>query len=147
MKWLTVLFDENCALCCHCRAWLMQQPAFVPLRFVPLQSPDISKLFPGIEMFRPSEQLIVVADDRSVYRGASAWVMCLWALQDYRDLAIRLANPLLLPLARVACELLSRNRFYLSDALFRQEPQNTARLLSEHYPRHRATWSNTCALS
>ncbi|MDB6146943.1 MAG: hypothetical protein JWO45_607 [Spartobacteria bacterium] len=131
MKWLTVLFDENCALCCHCRVWLMQQPAFVALRFVPLQSPDISKLFPGIETFRPSEQLVVVADDRSVYRGASAWVMCLWALQDYRHLAVRLASPALLPLARSICVMISRNRSFISRWVIRHNPEEAARVLAE----------------
>jgi hypothetical protein len=125
----------------------MKQAAFVPLIFIALQSDEVRKRFPGIDALKPSEQLLVISDDGSVYRGACAWIMCLWALQDYREHAQRMANPILLPFAQSVCELLSRNRFYLSDALFRQEPQSAARLLSEHYPRHRATWSNTCTLS
>ena len=125
----------------------MKQAAFVPLVFIALQSAEAQKRFSGIDSLKPNEQLLVISDDGFVYRGASAWIMCLWALQNYREHAQRLAHPVLLPLAQIVCELLSRNRFYLSDALFRQEPQNTARLLSDHYPKHQATWSNTCASS
>jgi predicted DCC family thiol-disulfide oxidoreductase YuxK len=110
----------------------MRQPAFVPLCFISLQSPDIARLFPGIDNFKPAEQLIVVSDDGSVYRGASGWVMCLWALQDYRALAIRLANPLLLPLARTVCQMISRNRSFISRWSIRCNPEEAARVLCEH---------------
>jgi len=69
----------------------------------------------------------VISDEGAVYRGAHAWVMCLWALENYRAHAQRLAHPVLLPLARTVCELLSRNRFFLSDVLFRREQQSAAR--------------------
>jgi len=126
---------------------LMKQAAFVPLVFIPLQSDEAQRRFPGLAALKPDEQLLVISDDGSVYRGAHAWIVCLWALQNYREHAERMAYPILLPFAQTVCELLSRNRFYLSDALFRQEPQNTARFLSEHYPKHQATWSTTCASS
>jgi hypothetical protein len=38
--------------------------------------------------------------------------------------------------------LLSRNRFFLSDALFRQEPQSAARKVAAHYGLHKATWAH-----
>lgn len=121
----------------------MKQAAFVPLVFIALQSPEAQKQFPGIDALNPNEQLLVVADDGSVYRGACAWIMCLWALQNYREHAQRLANPVLLPLAQSVCELLSRNRFYLSDALFRQDSPDAARQLAAHYELHKASWQNT----
>lgn len=144
MKCLYVLFDSQCELCRRCRNWLMKQAAFVPLVFIPFQSPDVQKRFPGIDSLNPAEQLLVVSDAGAVYRGASAWIMCLWALQNFREHAQRMSHPLLLPFAKAVCELLSRNRFYLSDALFRQEPESTARLIADHYQRHQANWSNTC---
>jgi hypothetical protein len=50
--------------------------------------------------------------------------MCLWALEDYREWAIRLSAPALLPFARQAFELLSRNRKSLSRRLgLLPEPQ------------------------
>jgi hypothetical protein len=89
---------------------------------------------------------LVISDEGAVYRGAHAWIMCLWALENYREHAQRMAHPILLPFARIVCELLSGNRFFLSDALFRQEPQNTARLLAAHHPRQQASCSTTGAL-
>jgi predicted DCC family thiol-disulfide oxidoreductase YuxK len=131
MKRLYVLYDGHCAICRRCRDWLARQATFVALEFLPLQSPDINRRFPGIEAFDPRERLIVIADDGSLYRGASAWVMCLWALKDYREYSCRLADPILLPFARVACELLSQNRYVISRLIFRQDSQALARDLAK----------------
>jgi len=145
MTCLYVLFDADCELCLRCRNWLAQQPAFVPLVFIAFQSDEPQHRFPGIDALEPDEQLLVISDEGAVYRGAHAWIMCLWALENYREHAQRMAHPILLPFARIVCELLSRNRFFLSDALFRQEPQNTARLLIAHHPRQQASCSITSA--
>ena len=119
-------------MCRRCRKWLMRQSAFVPLVFVSLHSPDLAHRFPGIGAFKPQEQLLVIADNGAVYRGASAWIMCLWALQHFRQLALRFADPILMPLARVACELLSENRFLISRLIFRQDSHTLARDLAAH---------------
>ncbi len=115
MQTLYVLFDQECGLCRRCRRWLERQPAFVELRFVALQSPEIADRFPGVEeQFHPREQLVVVSDEGAVYQGSHAWIMCLWALREYREWSQRLASPVLLPWARRACELVSENRLSLS---------------------------------
>jgi len=80
----------------------MRQPAFVPLIFVALQSNEAQRRFPGVDALKPGEQLLVISDQGAVYRGADAWIMCLWALENYREHAQRLAHPVLLPLARYA---------------------------------------------
>ena len=121
MKALHVIYDGRCAICRRCRGWLGRQAAFVPLAFVRLQSPEVSIRFPGIEQFHPEERLIVISDEGDVWRGESAWIMCLWALCEYRELAQRLANPLLKPFARKACELISENRHAISQ-WFTSEP-------------------------
>jgi len=120
----------------------MQQRAFVPLVFIAFQSDEAQRRFPGIDALKPDEQLLVISDEGAVYRGAHAWIMCLWALENYREHAQRLSHPVLLPLAKAVCDLLSRNRFFLSDALFRQEPHNGARKLTAHYRLHEATSSS-----
>ena len=145
MKYLYVLFDADCELCVRCRNWLMHQPAFVPLVFIALQSDEAQRRFPGIDGLKPGEQLLVISDEGAVYRGAHAWIMCLWALENYREHAQRMAHPILSPFARIVCELLSWNRYFLSDALFRQELQNTARLLTARHPRQQASCSTTSA--
>jgi predicted DCC family thiol-disulfide oxidoreductase YuxK len=142
MKCLYVLFDAECELCVRCRNWLMKQPAFVPFVFVAFQSDEAQCRFPGIDALKPGEQLLVISSEGAVYRGAHAWIMCLWALENYREHAQRLAHPALLPLTKAVCELLSRNRFFLSDALFRQEPYSAARKVGAHYDLQKSTWAN-----
>jgi predicted DCC family thiol-disulfide oxidoreductase YuxK len=114
MKRLYVLFDGECSLCGRCRTWLARQPAFLELRFLPFQSPEVADRFPVVAALHPEEQLLVVSDEGGVYRGPQAWIMCLYALRDYRELSLRLAHPALLPLARRFCELLSEKRFRVS---------------------------------
>jgi len=117
MKSLYVLFDADCSVCRRCRDWLSSQPAFVRLIFIPLQSPEIDRMFPGVKSLRPQQQLIVIGDNGDVYRGASAWLICLWALRGYRATALRLANPILRPFAKLFCEVVSRNRSRISEFL------------------------------
>ena len=114
MERLYVLYDGECALCRRCREWLGAQPAFVPLEFLPLQAPEVPCRFPGIERWGLAEQLTVVSDAGEVWQGAGAWIMCLYALRDYREWSQRLASPVLAPLARRAVELVSKNRLSLS---------------------------------
>ncbi len=114
MKTLHVLFDAQCGLCRQCRRWLEAQPAFIELRFLPLQSPEVACRFPGVERFNPHDQLLVISDEGEVYQGPHAWIMCLYALREYREWSQRLASPALLPFARRACELVSDHRLSLS---------------------------------
>lgn len=114
MKSLTVLFDSDCALCRRCRSWLAQQPAFIPLRFLPYQSAAVQCQFPGLEKFQPERQLVCVSDTGAVYVGDRAWLMCLYALREYRVWSARLAHPALQPMARRICQLVSENRLVLS---------------------------------
>jgi predicted DCC family thiol-disulfide oxidoreductase YuxK len=119
MKTLFVLYDGECALCRKCREWLSRQPAFVELRFIPMQSPEVLRRFPGIEKHGLGEDLLVVSDEGAVYRGPRAWIMCLYALVEYREWAERLSQPALLPLARQACMLVSWQRLRISKWFFR----------------------------
>jgi predicted DCC family thiol-disulfide oxidoreductase YuxK len=120
MKRLYVLYDQECALCGSCRWWLMRQKAFIELYFIPLQSPEIARRFPGLtnwDHLDLSEKLVVVSDEGAVYQGQYAWIMCLYALCEYREWAQRLAHPTLLPFARRICEAVSRNRYTISQFL------------------------------
>ena len=75
--------------------WLAQQPAFVPLVFLPLQAPDLPQRFPGLERLHPEKEIVVFSDSGDVWQGGAAWVMCLWALREYREWSQRLAHPAL----------------------------------------------------
>jgi len=116
MTRLTVLYDASCGLCIHSRAWLERQPKFAELEFVAAHSAKARELFPELAGTGPDE-LVVVDDEGGVYRGAYAWLMCLYALVEYREWSFRLAQPRLLPLARWAFAWVSTNRKDLSRAL------------------------------
>ncbi len=59
----------------------------------------------------------MVANTGEVWLGNHAWIVCLWALREYRDLAFRLTSPLLLAMAREAFAIVSKNRAALSGML------------------------------
>ncbi|MFF4736995.1 thiol-disulfide oxidoreductase DCC family protein [Streptomyces sp. NPDC001262] len=99
---LTVLYDAQCPLCTHLRNWLARQPQLVPLDLVPVGSEEARRRFPGLDHAAASEEITVVGDGGQVYRGAAAWVTCLWALAEHRPLAHRLSTPTGLRLARGA---------------------------------------------
>ena len=119
-KALYVLFDQECALCQRCRRWLMRQEAYIELRFIPLQSPEVALRFPGLREWPDldlREKLVVISDEGLVYQGQDAWIMCLYALKHYREWAQRLAHPALQPFARRVCQTISRNRLLISSYL------------------------------
>lgn len=113
MKRLTVLYDASCGFCVRCCDWLRRQPQLVPLVFVPARSVEARSLFPEL---RPGEadELVVVNAGGGVYRGERAFIMCLYALREYRAWSYRFAEPALRPLARRAFDWLSHNRKDLS---------------------------------
>lgn len=97
---LTVLYDADCVVCRTARAWLASRAQLVPLDFVPAGSEEAGRRFPALDPAETLADITVVADDGGVYTGDSAWLICLWALDDYRGLAARLARPGLRPAAR-----------------------------------------------
>jgi predicted DCC family thiol-disulfide oxidoreductase YuxK len=118
MQKLYVLYDARCGLCQRAREWMQSQPAFLATVFIPAGSALAKRVFPTLDHGGTLEELTVVSDEGGVYRGAQAWLMCLFALEGYRDWSLRLARPSLLPLARQAFEVVSASRSRIS-RLFR----------------------------
>jgi predicted DCC family thiol-disulfide oxidoreductase YuxK len=114
MRHLYILFDDRCGLCSWARRWIAQQPAYLDLSFIPAGSPLAARLFPGLVKADQPDELIVVSDEGGVYRSGRAWIMCLYALQEYREWSLRLAQPVLYPLAREAFALVSKQRSRIS---------------------------------
>jgi len=115
MERLYVLYDSRCGLCSWAKRWMLRQPALIDLRFIPADSALAERLFPGLNRpGGPPEELVVVSDQGAVYRDGSAWIMCLFALEGYRDWSNRLAHPLLRPMARQGFTLLSKQRGRIS---------------------------------
>ncbi|MEO7908139.1 MAG: DUF393 domain-containing protein [Roseiflexaceae bacterium] len=111
MDTLTVLYDARCNLCSHLRAWLAAQPAYVPLVFVTAGSPEAQRRFPALDHVTTTSELTVIGDDGAVYIEAKAFLICLWALRDYRAWSLRLSTPDMLPLARRVVLWVAQNRF------------------------------------
>ena len=114
MRGLTVLFDQDCALCRRARVWMGRQATLLPLQFVPAGSVAARRLFPALDHEATLEDLTVVGDRGEIYRGAKAWLLCLWALRDYREMAIRWSEPGRMEYARRFVAWVSKNRFRMS---------------------------------
>ncbi|HYE98634.1 MAG TPA: DCC1-like thiol-disulfide oxidoreductase family protein [Planctomycetota bacterium] len=114
MNKLTVLYDAGCGFCVKCRWWLEMQPKLLPLEMMPAGGPDARARFPELDAPGFKDELVAIDDQGGVYRGTDAWLMCLWALEDYREWAERLASPALRPLARGAFAVLSAGRKKMS---------------------------------
>lgn len=110
---LTIAYDAECGLCTRAKDWILRQVPLVGLEFLATGSAEARRKFPLLG----AGELAVVADTGEVWFGDHAWIVCLWALRDYRDLAYRLTSPLLTLMAREAFELVSKNRLALSNLL------------------------------
>ena len=126
MEKLYVLYDPRCELCNRLKDWLLIQRSWLGLCVVPAGSDRARKMFPELEKIASGNDLVVVSDDGQVFLNDRAWIMTMYALEEYRDWAKRLAHPLLLPLARQAFAAISRNRYALSRWLKAGSPEAIA---------------------
>jgi predicted DCC family thiol-disulfide oxidoreductase YuxK len=110
---ITIVYDAACGLCTRTKDWIREQTSLVRLQFVAAGSSEARRRYPQL----PDGELAVVADTGEVWLGNHAWIVCLWALRSYRDLALRLTSPLLVLMAREAFAVVSRNRSALSSML------------------------------
>ena len=103
MTSLTVFYDARCGLCEAVCQWLGRQRHIVPITCTP-KADDV-------------DEIVVVGDTGERWTGDVAWVMVLWALQEDRPWAYRLASPALRPSARAMFKTLSAYRGPISCAL------------------------------
>jgi predicted DCC family thiol-disulfide oxidoreductase YuxK len=111
MTSLTVLFDAKCNLCAQIRYWLEKQPKYVKMHFIPAASDLARHRYPKLDHLDTLKELYVINHRGDIYRGAKAWVICLWALREYREWSLRLASPEMMPFARRIIARISSNRF------------------------------------
>lgn len=117
MTTLTLFYDARCGLCSGVRRWLSAQPTYVRLEFIPYDSPQARQRCPMIDQLHADQEIIVLSDEGDLWQGAGAWVMCLWALRDFREWSQRLASPAMQAIARKVVHLISANRLTLSSLL------------------------------
>jgi predicted DCC family thiol-disulfide oxidoreductase YuxK len=110
MRSLTVLYDPTCNLCCKAAEWLNDQEKYVPLYLLAAGSPAARQAFPGVDHEATRNQLTVVGDGGQVYYDERGWLMALWALKRYRSMALRFAQPGMLPKAKRFVLWVSRHR-------------------------------------
>jgi predicted DCC family thiol-disulfide oxidoreductase YuxK len=110
---LCIVYDAACGLCTGVKAWLERQQTAVPLEFVASGSDRARKEFPRL----PPGELAVVANTGEAWLGNNAWIVCLWALRDYREWSLRFSNPLLRLMAREAFAVISNHRSGISELL------------------------------
>ena len=48
MNRLTILYDPHCGFCVKCRGWLIQQPKYVEMEFLPSGSSEAQRRFPEL---------------------------------------------------------------------------------------------------
>jgi len=131
MKSLTVFYDPHCGLCREFKLWLEAQSAYVWLELMAYDAPEVEHIFPGLDALHPAKEIIVLADDGRWWQGGDAWLTCLWALREYREWAFRLNTPLLRPVVRKACYMISQRRANLSAFLRLRSEAEVAEAITE----------------
>jgi predicted DCC family thiol-disulfide oxidoreductase YuxK len=108
MDSLTVLFDEECALCRRCHHRLGAQNTYLPLDFLAAGSPAARERFGSVPWL--GADLVVVDNQGNVWAGPAAFLMCLWATAHYRSWSSRLSGKTFAPLAERFFLFVSHNR-------------------------------------
>ena len=105
---LTVVYDEKCALCRRCRHWLETQRTLVPMRFLGAGSDEAQRLYGTLPWL--GADLVVVSDSGDAWVGPPAFLMCLWATDEYRLWSYRLSGKALAPMAERFFHMVSKQR-------------------------------------
>jgi predicted DCC family thiol-disulfide oxidoreductase YuxK len=102
IRHLTVLYDEACPTCVRARAWVDSQVRLIPIEFVAAGSDEARRRFPTLDHARTLNDITAVGDDGSVYHNERAWIVVLWSLARWRDVADHFASPVRRPLIKLA---------------------------------------------
>ncbi|MGH9423054.1 MAG: DCC1-like thiol-disulfide oxidoreductase family protein, partial [Thermoanaerobaculia bacterium] len=99
--------------------------------FIAAGSDRARRLFPELRSEENPSELVVVTNGGDVYTDDAAWIVCLWALVEYRPWAHRLSRGPLRHLARKAWSVVSSNRAEISRMLALQNDAELAKRLDE----------------
>ena len=132
MNTLHVFYDSRCGMCRRFKNWLADQRQLVTLEFTSYHLPEAREICPELDEHEPDSELVVMSDTGEIFRGAEAWITCLRALKDYRELAEKLSQPRWFGLARKVCHLVSDHRLTLSKWLFWRSDEEMLTHLEEN---------------
>ena len=118
---IEVYYDGRCGMCCSFHEWINRQARALPIGFIPYQAAHAEQRFPGLGTLDPAREMIVRTAEGKIFRGAEAWVWCLYSCRNFQTTARRLAGRGLLPVAVHACRVLAANRHALSKVFFRRK--------------------------
>ncbi|RYD81092.1 MAG: DUF393 domain-containing protein [Verrucomicrobiaceae bacterium] len=121
IKGIEVFYDGRCGMCCSFHEWINRQPRAFRVDFIPYQAARAEEVFPGLGTLDPAREMVVRTSGGLVFRGAEAWVWCLYSCTNHQTAARKLSGPGLLPMAVHACRMLAANRHGLSKIFFRSK--------------------------
>lgn len=134
MRELTVLYDASCGLCVRCRDWMGGQRSFVPMRFVACGSEEARVRYGTVPWL--GEELVVVSDEGDVWAGPAALLVCLWALEDWREWSYTLTGSVLTPLVERFFQAVSSRRRSIGAFLWPDPCEGgTCKVPASHRPR------------
>ena len=131
---IEVYYDGRCGMCCSFHEWINRQPRAFGIEFIAYQAARAEQIFPGVGRLDPAREMIVRTCGNEIFRGAEAWVLCLYSCANHQTAARRLAGPTLLPIAIHSCRLLAANRHALSKIFFRSKDKKVREELHQMKP-------------
>jgi predicted DCC family thiol-disulfide oxidoreductase YuxK len=133
-KRIEVFYDGRCGMCCTFHEWVYRQKRAFEIDFIPYQAANAEQVFPGLGMLDPAREMVVRVDGGEIFRGAEAWVWCLYSCANYQSAARKLGGPALLPVAVNACRVLAANRHALSKVFFMRKDRAVREELHQMEP-------------
>jgi hypothetical protein len=100
----------------RCRDWLGEQRSLVPMRFVACTSDEARTRYASVPWL--GEELVVASDDGDVWAGPAAFIVCLWALEEWREWSYTLSGSAFAPLAERFFRALSSRRRSIAAVLW-----------------------------
>ena len=131
IKGIEVFYDGRCGMCCSFHEWINRQARAFGIEFIPYQAAQAERVFPGLGTLDPARVMVVRTSEGEIFRGAEAWVWCLYSCANYQATARRMGGPGLLPVAIHACRVLAANRHALSKVFFRSKDRKVREKLHQ----------------
>jgi predicted DCC family thiol-disulfide oxidoreductase YuxK len=105
-----ILFDGVCDLCHSGVAWIRARDRAGAFEFLPFQSPEVARRWPGLDPAALARAMHVIAPDGRVRAGVDAGPWIFARLPGWGWLGALLAWPLVRALARPAYAVIARRR-------------------------------------
>jgi 1-acyl-sn-glycerol-3-phosphate acyltransferase len=84
MNKLTLIYDPDSESCVRARWWMIHQSRLLKVECFPAMSAELARRFPDVRDGAGPGEILIVDDEGGLYAGDSAWVMFLYALEEFR---------------------------------------------------------------